>query len=194
MIISISGAQGQGKSTVLAALKEKNYTVVENKTARSILSDWGVSLDEVYLDKPLAQRFHDEILKRHDEYCEQYYHSEDIAFIERSFADIFSYALAVLGPHNTYSSWLDSFYESCKANQAKMSGVMYISGRVYVPEPDGVRSTNKHFSDIIDTSIKRYLKEFSDTSRTHLVYDINYSDRKYRVSAIESVIERYFDV
>jgi hypothetical protein len=194
MIISISGAQGQGKSTILSSVKELGYDVIENKTARSILSDWGMTLDQVYLDKPLCVKFHDEILNRHDTYCAPFYDSKSISFIERSFADIFSYALAVLGPHNQYSNWLNEFYDQCLEKQTKMSGVMYLSGRIYTPEEDGVRSVNKHFMENIDNSIKKYLKEFSTVSGSHMVYDVNYADHKCRMAIIKSILERYYDV
>lgn len=194
MIISISGAQGQGKSTILASLKENGYSVIENKTARSVLADWNLTLDQVYNDKPLAVKFHDEIITRHNEYCMDNYNSKDVMFIERSYADIFSYALAIIGPHNEYSEWLNSFHDKCQDYQSKMSGIMYLSGRTYIPEADGVRSTNQHFSTMIDSSIKKYLKDFADTTGTHLVYSVNYADHKCRMAMIESVLERYFDV
>ncbi len=192
MIITLSGSQGQGKSTVLASLEAAGYGVIPNKTARSILSDWGKTLEEVYSDKPLTVAFHEEIIKRHDELCSRYYSSNDVMFIERSYADIFSYALAVLGPYNQYSQWLNEFYDKCSQLQSKFSAAIYLTGRDYTPEVDGVRSVNVHFTRAIDLSIQRYLKEFRDATQTHKVLVVNTPDHDKRVEEIDAIIKLYF--
>lgn len=118
--------------------------------------------------------------------------TSEVVFIERSYADIFSYGLCVLGPQNGYSEWLNQFYEKCKEEQSKFSAAIYLTGREYVPESDGVRSTNLHYTDLIDTSIKRYLSRFSDETMTHKVFTVSSSTTEDRVEHIESIIETYF--
>lgn len=190
MIISVCGSQGQGKSTTLEALEKKGFSIVKNKTARSILSDWNITLEQVYSDKDLCVKFHELIINRHSSMCEQYKSSNEIFFIERSYADIFSYALAILGPFNSYSKWLDDFYEQCKEKQAEFSGIVYLTGREYVPESDGVRSTNLHFGRVIDSSIERYLKEFS---HRNIVFTVQEVQLQSRVRRIEDICKLYFE-
>lgn len=192
MLITVSGAQGQGKSTVLSALSERGHLIVPNKTARSILADWGKTLEEVYSDKPLTVDFHEAILERHAAMCKPYKDSSEVAFIERSYADIFSYALAVLGPFNTYSAWLNDFYARCAKQQGDFAAVIYLAGREYVPEADGVRSTNIHFSELVDASIKKYLKQFSDRTLSHRVFEVSSDDTGVRVEKIESIVNVFF--
>lgn len=192
MLITVSGAQGQGKSTVLAALVERGHLIVPNKTARDILADWGKTLEEVYSDKPLTVDFHEAILERHASMCRPYKDGNRVAFIERSYADIFSYALAVLGPFNTYSAWLNDFYYRCARQQSDFAAVIYLTGREYVPEADGVRSTNIHFTELVDTSIKKYLKRFSDTMLSHRVFEVSSNNTERRVEQIEEIVDVFF--
>lgn len=192
MIITLSGSQGQGKSTVLNSLENSGYGVIPNKTARSILTEWGKSLEEVYSDKPLTVTFHEEIIKRHEELCSPHYTTEDLMFIERSYADIFSYALAVLGPFNQYSEWLNEFYEKCCKLQSHFSAALYLTGRDYTPQADGVRSTNIHFARAIDTSIQKHLKEFRDRTHTHNMFVIDTPNHEQRLTKIDGILWVYF--
>ena len=64
MIFAIAGSQGCGKSTVLEELKNREFKVVERKTARSILTDWDVTLDEVNASLDLKMKFQEELLVR----------------------------------------------------------------------------------------------------------------------------------
>src|SRR4051812_31618769 len=97
-LITISGAQGQGKSTVLKSLEDLGYKIIPRKTSRSILADWGYTLNEVNKYTPLTRNFQEEIIKRQRENDFKGIVSPDINFSERSYADIFSYCLNILGP------------------------------------------------------------------------------------------------
>lgn len=192
MIVSISGAQGQGKSTTLASLQLGGLNIIELKTARSVLSEWNIGLPEIYADRVLAMKFHEALIVRHDENCAPYYNQDDVFFMERSYADIFAYALAVTGHFNDCSEWLNQFYDKCSALQSKLSGVIYLSGRVYTPEEDGVRSTNIHFSKVIDLSIENYSREFANNTHTHRVYHVSRPELSSRVNVIRDIHNTYF--
>lgn len=190
MIFAISGAQGQGKSTTLNALAERGYKVIPNKTARTILARYGKTLNEVYMDKDLTVKFHDTILNDHAEYCVQHSNSDGVAFIERSYADIFSYALSVLGPFNEYSDWLNDFYVRCRLLQTGFRGTYYLTGRVISPESDGVRSTNIHFSNNLDKLICNTLTDFAIYNSSDATIITN-PDMLERVDAIAKDMEKY---
>lgn len=184
MLITISGAQGQGKSTVLNSLQELGYNVIPRKTSRSILSDWGYTLNEVNKYAPLTRRFQEEIIKRQQENDLVGIQSSDINFSERSYADIFSYCINILGPFNEYNEWMDNYYNTCKSLQQNYDCVIYLSGRVgYTPEDDGVRSINKHFTKFIDIAIKHYVTDFDNGN-------VLYVDTPYHDERIELITTR----
>lgn len=161
MIFAVSGSQGQGKSTTLKHLEDRGYNVLPNKTARTILQEYGMTLNEVYLDKQLTVKFHNSIIEQHAMYCQPYINTTDIVFIERSYADIFSYALSILGPFNEYSDWLDAFYIQCRTLQDTIKATYYLTGRQIAPQADGVRSTNRHFAANLDSLILKTANDFS---------------------------------
>lgn len=161
MIIGISGAQGQGKSTLIKAAVECNSTfnAPTIQTSRNILNTWGFTLNEVNRYMPLKIKFQEQLL---DEHCRALNNlNSGVHLVERTFADIFAYAILGLGSFNEYSDWLDEYYIKCRDAQLRFfDHVVYLFGRDYTPEDDGVRSTNKHFSSIVTNLIERYIIEF----------------------------------
>lgn len=162
-IMGISGAQGQGKSTTINELVKEcpeKFSKINIQTSREILQEWGYKLHEVNSFIPLKVRFQDELLKRHrrtlQSYKNNYPSDGQIFLVERTFADIFTYALVTVGPFNDYSAWLNNYYEECCQAQSIFSSVIYLSGRDYIPENDGVRSTNEHFTKMVDALVQKY--------------------------------------
>lgn len=163
MLITISGAQGQGKTTVLNALAELGYTVIPKKTSRSILADWGMSLHDVNKSHSLTYNFQEEIIERQYRKDSALLNSSEIYFSERSYADIFSYALNILGAFNEYDVWMNDYYRRCKEYQQAYDCVIYLSGReFYTPEDDGVRSINKQFAKMMDLTIRNFVTDFDN--------------------------------
>ena len=187
MLLSVSGPQGTGKSTVLASLeKDFGINIIPNKTSRSILADWNTTLTEVNSNIDTTYKFQKEIIKRHRENDMMYMESDKIWIKERSYLDIFIYALNILGPHNRYSTFINEYFEECKQYQSAYDCVIYLTGRKdYVPEDDGVRSTNKLFVQMIDNSMQYFSKPF-DTG--NMIY-IDASDHNKRIELITNHIE-----
>lgn len=152
MIIAISGSQGSGKSTILKELKTNGFNVIERKTARSILDEWGTTLDDVNQDFIMKKAFQSELVKRkyHDEI--EMALSDELFFTERTFADLFTYSLIAFGQYNEFDEWLDEYYNTCKEYCSNYAHVFYIKSKFSNNiERDGVRSTNQHYSRMIDT-------------------------------------------
>lgn len=192
MLIGISGSQGQGKSTVCDSLQERGFKVVQNKTSRSILSDWGYTLNEINSYQPLTVKFQDEILVRHIRSNLEAAESSDLYVSERTFADIFVYSLFVLGPFNAYSSWLDDYYHKCVEAQKMYSGIVYLTGRNYSPQNDGVRSINRHYTTAVDELISKYLSDFENsTANSCPVWGINHPDHDFRVDTICKLVQKW---
>jgi len=159
MLFAISGSQGTGKSTLLNAL---NYPTIERKTSRSILADWGVTLSQVNNDRPLTIKFQDEILLRKVQDEKDAVDSSEIYFTERTYADLFVYALVAIGKDNEYSDWLDDYYHRCAEAQKSYQRVFYLTGGHFRPVNDGVRAINQHYSKMVDMTMLEYTKRMFD--------------------------------
>lgn len=158
-LIAISGSQGTGKSTLINALP---YPSITRKTSRSILADWGVTLSEVNNNHDLTIRFQDEVMKRKIDDELHAVNSEEMYVTERTFADLFVYALVALGKDNEYSTWLDEYYHRCAAAQDNSyKHIIYLPSGQFDPVDDGVRAINKHYSFMVDQMMIAYTHKMS---------------------------------
>lgn len=186
MLLAVSGSQGTGKTTVLNELANLGYKVIERKTSRSILSDWGVTLAEVNNDHDLTIKFQDEILARKLEDEAFAVNSPDVWFTERTFTDLFVYALVALGKDNEYNEWLNSYYEKCKEAQHLYSAVFYLQAGHFQPVNDGVRGINQHYSTMVDLVMSHYTGLMTPQRNLCVV---NTADLDSRVLLVKSEIE-----
>lgn len=178
MLVAISGSQGSGKSTVLQELKDLGYPVIERKTARSILDEWGVTLDAVNSDFDLKQAFQEELVRRklNDEIEASL--SSDVVFTERTFSDLFTYSLISFGQYNKYDVWLDNYFEKCKSYCQHYDHVFYIKSKFFNEiEKDGVRSTNKHYSKMIDQTMLDFTQQMVYDDKITIIETTNLHDR-----------------
>lgn len=157
-LVAISGSQGTGKTTLIDALP---FNKITRKTSRSVLSDWGVTLSQVNNDRPLTIKFQDEILKRKQDDEAIGRDSDQLYVTERTYADLFVYALVAIGKDNEYSDWLDEYYFRCKEAQDKYAEVFYLTGGHFKPVNDGVRAINQHYSWMVDTCMAEYTRKMS---------------------------------
>lgn len=155
MLIAISGSQGSGKSTLLEELEKRGYRTIKRKSARSILNDWGVTLNDVNGNHELTIKFQDEITKRKwkDERMAAMAEMGTITFTERTHADLFVYSLIDLGRNNDYSAWVDNYYKTCMQYNQYYHRVYYLRGGLFSVEHDGVRGANKHYSRMVDVTM-----------------------------------------
>lgn len=187
MLFAVSGSQGSGKSTVIQRLKELDYKVIERKTSRSILDDWGVTLSEVNNNRELTVKFQMEILARKMQDEKHAVTSNEIWFTERSYLDLFVYALIAIGKDNEYSQWITHYYNSCKAAQKSYREIYYIPGGQFNVEYDGVRGVNPLYADMVDSLIERHLIKCDPTRYK----PINIADIDQRVAIIEENVRYY---
>jgi len=176
MLIAISGSQGSGKSTVLKQLKELGYPMIERKTARSILDEWGVTLEAVYSDFDLNQAFHEELVRQKFNDEAEASVSTELTFTERTFADIFTYSLISFGQYNRYDEWLNNYFEKCKIHCQYYEHVFYIKSKFNV-EQDGVRSTNKHYSRMIDYVMLDNIQLMVNSEKLTIINALSLEDR-----------------
>ena len=178
-LYTISGSQGQGKTTVLASLAEEGFNVIPHKTSRLILHEWGYTLNEVNKDLKLTKKFQNEILKRHYENNLEAIESDEIYFSERSYADIFTYTIFALGSFNEYSKWLNEYYNKCKEGQKIYNGIIKLNGRTRGIDDDGIRSVNEHFTKSIDIVMNYYIQDFGGN-----IINVNTPDHEERIKLI----------
>jgi predicted ATPase len=150
MLIAISGSQGSGKSTILHELKRLGYNTIERKTSRTVLDRWDKTLTEIYSDPQLHEEFQNELfcLKSSDE--REAFESDEVWFTERTYADLFCYALFNLGNLNEHSNFIDGYYESCKYNNHQYNKTFYLESGHFQVEHDGVRGVNQYYSKAMD--------------------------------------------
>jgi predicted ATPase len=174
MLVAISGVQGSGKTTVLNGLKNLGYNVIERKTSRSILADWNFTLEEVYGDQELCKRFQTELLARKQQDELFAVTSSELWFTERSFADVFTYALISLGHFNKHSQWLDQYYIDCTEANSKYLGVFFLNALRHVPiQNDGVRGINQHYVKQVDMLVRRASEQMARKDSDHFYADVN---------------------
>jgi energy-coupling factor transporter ATP-binding protein EcfA2 len=161
MLVSISGSQGSGKSTILNALRAAGYQTIDRKSSRSILADWNVTLQQVNNDHDLTIKFQDEIINRkyQDELGATI--SSGLYFTERTYADLFTYALVTLGKENEYADWLDQYYISCMELQQSYDMVYYLRAGHFTPEHDGVRGSSAHYSRMVDLTMLDFTQQMT---------------------------------
>ena len=195
-LIGFSGAQGQGKTTLIKELEQVDpyFGSIPLQTSREVLAEWNFTLSEVNQYMPLKVQFQETLLNNHCANIEsQLAYLEDVSggadmgvMVERTFADIFAYAAISLGPFNEYSQWFDEYGELCALAQEKyFDHVVYLTGRTYVPEDDGVRSTNEHFAHLADYMIRYYTEQYDTGNVTF----INVPALPARVSAVQKIVK-----
>jgi len=190
MLIAISGSQGCGKTTIINQLKDLGHNVIERKTSRSILTDWNVTLDDVNNSDELTFQFQDEIIirKYKDELIAK--ESNELWFTERTYADLFSYALVSLGKNNNNSEWLDDYYKKCAAYQQTYDKVFYVEAGAFKVEHDGVRGSNQHYSKMVDLLMWEYTNKMVADSSSLYLYRVISSNLEQRV---EFILDRSYN-
>lgn len=163
MLISVCGAQGSGKSTLIDGIMNSSKLTVEpkqieRKTARSVLADWNMTLQEVYADPKLIMKFQDELLQRKYDDEVIAYESDDLWITERTYIDLLAFTVSNVGRLNEYSDWLDEYARKCIAYQSKYNKIIYLQGGKFGIVDDGVRPKNAVYGSMIDTFISSYLE------------------------------------
>ena len=164
MLVAISGSQGSGKSTILAALEAKGRKCTSRKTSRSILTDWGVTLQDINSTFDLTVKFQDEIIKRKFQDEKHALQSPDVWFTERTYADLFTYALVTLGKDNRYTDYLREYYTKCMRLQQTYDLVYYLKAGHFTIENDGVRGAGEHYSRMVDLVMSDFTEQMTHSN------------------------------
>lgn len=156
MLIAISGSQGSGKTTILNEIAKLGFSVVERKTARSVMTEQfpGRTLDDIYANPTTSTLWQDAILARKIADEADARNDSKVWFTERTYADLFTYAVMAVGKNNAYSVWLDDYYDRCKLECRGYAHAFYLQGGKFNPVDDGVRGINRHYQSMIDGTLQ----------------------------------------
>lgn len=169
MLVAISGSQGAGKTTVIQQLHQAGYPIIQRKTSRSILQEWNVTLSQVNNDRELTTRFQDEIIRRKFLDEKEAIESNEIVFTERTYADLFTYALVALGKDNEFDDWMNSYYIKCMQAQQSYDMVFYLTAGHFSIQKDGVRAANKHYSTMVDLTMMNFTQQMTPGNRLNII-------------------------
>lgn len=170
-IIAVSGGSGSGKSTTLSGLDTMGYGIISIKTARSVLADWHLTLQEVYADVELTMKFQDELIERKFRDEENSALSVmtlgggPILFTERTYADLFAFTTINLGKHSITTKWLDQYYKKCIQYQQSYSQVFYLRSGHFKVEADGTRIESTHYVRFLDLAMEDATKQMTRVDR-----------------------------
>jgi len=98
-------------------------------------------------------------------------------FTERTFSDLFVYALISLGNDNVYSDWIDQYYEKCVEANRVYTKVFYLKAGHFDVEHDGVRGSNRYYSRMVDQVLLDYTQQMMDTNKLVIIDTPSLSER-----------------
>lgn len=187
MLISISGSQGTGKTTLITTIRElhPHIRVIERKTVRSILADWNTTLEEVYSNVETLKKFQQTLIHRKFEDELEASLSDDIWLTERSFADFYSYTVAYLGKHNPLLQWIQDYEDTCKKYQSIYQHVVYLPGGHFQIADDGVRPCVGAYGRMIDLYMADVVQNMTPSDALTV---INTPSIEFRMTAMNALI------
>jgi len=182
MLVAINGSQGSGKSTILKLLVSNGFFTVTRKTSRSIMSDWDVTLQEINDNPKLTIKFQHELVKRKLVDEAEAISSPDLLFTERTYADLFTYALVNLGKNNEYIEFLNDYYKECMIHQQAYSSVFFLTAGHFGVQHDSVRGSGQHYSTMVDLIMREYTERMTHPSRLCVVKTSDLTERVTMIS------------
>lgn len=176
MLVCISGSQGTGKTTVINDLKI-THSIITRKTARSVLKDDNIKLQDVYADYNSIVKFQDVLLERKISDEKKAISSDSIVFTERSYLDLLTYAILHVGHIMEYSGWLNEYAERCIQLHKQYHRVIYLSGGKFQIENDGVRVSNKFYANAVNIHLYHLIQRYTNATELKVIESIDHNVR-----------------
>ncbi len=140
LVVSVSGAAGTGKSTLLKNLPWKTD---DFKVARHVLQSMGMDLYDILKNEELTIKFQESILSEKIINDEKLRTLEDeFIFVERCTADFYAFAATWAPRFNspTFNDWLKDYHVRCFAAMSMYNIAIIIPPGKFAHVDDGVRA------------------------------------------------------
>lgn len=171
MIIAVSGAQSTGKSTLLTELK-KYYKVDTFQSARSVLSKMNKSLEEIKQSEDDIIEMQELIFSTKYDRDTELSQTNDLIFVERSFADLIAFSITWNTNSEKYNYWLkEQYLPKCIMAQKIYDRILFLPSGVFNHVDDGVRAksdTQHEVSLLIRKYSKKHSKNFKIIKSSNL--------------------------
>lgn len=198
-LVSISGAAGTGKSTLLDNLK---YRVDQFRVARAVLKHFKMDLYDILKDPKKTMEFQDEILDWKIANDESLKEDNDVewTFVERCPADFYAFAKTwqQYFTSTEYDEWLEDYRSDCFNAMRHYDVAIIIPPGKFAHVDDGVRAkadtqeiTHRELDQLLS---RRWMHTNFDKPRFHL-HRLESSDIIDRVNEVEQTLKdanKYF--
>lgn len=192
-LVSISGAAGTGKSTLLENLR---YRVDGFRVARAILKKMNMDLYDILKDPIKTMEFQDLILEWKIANDESLHEDNQVewTFVERCPADFYAFAKTWQPRFNSeeYDEWLKEYYDECFAAMKHYDVAILLQPGHFAHVDDGVRAkadtqedTNFELNQFLS---KRWMHANFDKPRFHL-HRLQSCDIIDRVNEIDKALK-----
>ena len=166
-LVSVSGAAGTGKSTLLENLK---YRVSDFRVARGVLNAMKMDLYDILKDPFKTIEFQNEILRWKIQVDSNLHEDNEVewTFVERCPADFYAFARTWQPRFNNpeYDEWLEEYYSACFVAMKYYDVAILIPPGHFAHVDDGVRAK----ADTQDNT-HTYLDEFLARRWMHTNFD-----------------------
>ena len=147
IVVSVSGAQSTGKSTLLETLKNLGFKVDEFRVARHVLNVFNKPLYEIAKEGNEVEimKFQDAILREklnHDTSLKKL--PNDFIFVERCPADIIAYTRVWKDQFHlnspAFNKWLEAYDEKCFEGMKNYDISIFVPSGMFSHVDDGIRA------------------------------------------------------
>lgn len=203
IIVSISGAQSTGKSTLLDNVKNGlGYYVDDFKVARHVLAEFEQPLYEILRDVDSTISFQEQILLAKIEHDRNLSNDEhEFIFVERCPADIYAFAFTWRTYFNNekYDDWLNTYYIKCLQGMYHYDISILIQPGLFDHIDDGVRAkadTQKDVDHVLNFMLTRHWMNANFVKPKFHLHRIGISDIILRLDSVEQALtdgKKYFN-
>lgn len=199
-LVSVSGAAGTGKSTLLESI---DHYVDTFRVARAVLRKMNMDLYDILKDPFLTMNFQENILEwkmANDGHLVEANPDKEWIFVERCPADFYAFAKTWQAKFNSlgYNDWLEEYHKDCFNAMKEYSVAILIPPGHFDHVDDGIRAkadTQDETNLELDSFLtRRWMHTNFDKPRFHL-HRLQSSDIINRVKEVNQALndaKKYF--
>jgi predicted ATPase len=183
MIIGLSGTQGTGKSTVLAAAKTAGFSVVETSISRNVQAKLGWdNLSRAQESIKNMMVFQIEVASVMLSRDIQEASKDNIVLVERTPADVWAYTNIWCARNNICvqtDPWASDYYEALKLMAKVYTAFVIIPQVKEIPFVKDPHRADLDSRDEVDLLIRKFIAE--QPQQKHEIFTISREDRSIEI-------------